>query len=113
MQEMIAYCGITCSECPACLATQRDDAQELERVAEMWSSEDLQVKPEHIVCEGCLPGHTRYALFCSDCQARACAIVRGMQNCAYCDDFPCDKLMVVFQMAPEAKAKLEAIRAGL
>jgi len=110
---MIAYCGITCTECPAYLATQNDDAEELRRVAEMWSSEELQLKPEDILCDGCLSGHTRYALFCSECEARACAIARGLDNCAYCDDYACEKLTRVFEMAPGAKTKLDEIRTGL
>ena len=113
MPEMVAYCGIVCTECPAYLATQDNDAEELKRVAEMWSSEELQLKPEDIVCDGCLPGHARYALFCSDCEARACAMARQLDNCAYCDDYACEKLARIFEMVPDAKTKLDGIRTGL
>lgn len=113
MPEMVAYCGIVCTECPAYLATQDNDADELKRVAEMWSSEELQLKPEDIVCDGCLPGHARYALFCSDCEARACAMARQLDNCAHCDDYACEKLARIFEMVPDAKTKLDGIRTGL
>lgn len=113
MEEMTAYCGITCSECPAFLATRNDDTEGLKRVAEMWSSDDLEIKPDDIICDGCLTGHTRYAVFCSDCAARACAIDKGLENCGHCDDYPCDNLTRVFEMVPEAKAKLDEVRAGL
>jgi hypothetical protein len=114
MKEIIAYCGLTCSECPAFIATQNDDAEELERVAEMWSKEyQSDIKPDDVVCEGCLPGQTRYCSHCSQCEIRACGIVRGVMNCAYCDDYGCDKLTGFFQSVPPAKEKLDSIRSGL
>ncbi len=39
MDEMIAFCGITCSKCPTFLATQNDDSSERKDVAEKWSKE--------------------------------------------------------------------------
>jgi len=113
MEEMVAYCGIVCTECPAYIATQNDDAEELKRVSEMWSNEEWQLKPEAIICDGCLPGHTRYALFCPDCETRSCAIARAVANCAHCDGYACEKLARTFEMVPEAKAKLDEIRGGL
>lgn len=114
MEEMIAYCGITCTECPAYLATQNDDDEERKRVAETWSKQyQADIKIEDIACDGCLLGHTRYFSHCSVCEIRACATGKGMQNCAYCDDFACETLTSFFQLVPEAKATLEAIRAGL
>jgi hypothetical protein len=39
MEPLIAYCGLTCSHCPAYIATQAGDRAELERVAAMWREE--------------------------------------------------------------------------
>lgn len=114
MEEMVAYCGIVCTECPAYIATQNDDMGALKLTAERWSKEyQSDIKPEDIICDGCLPGHTRYCSHCSECEIRACGIVRGVTNCAYCDDYGCEKLTGFFSFAPAAKAKLEEIRASL
>jgi hypothetical protein len=114
VEEIIAYCGIVCTECPAYVATQNDDQEGLKRTAEMWSEQfQSEIKPEDIICDGCLPGHTRYCSHCTECEIRACAIVRGVVNCAHCDGYGCEKLTGFLQYAPEAKAKLEDIRAGL
>lgn len=114
MEEIVAYCGIVCTECPAYIATQNDDAQGLKRTAEKWSKQfQSEIKPEDIICDGCPPGHTRYCSHCAECEIRACAIGMGVLNCAYCDDYGCEKLTSFQQFAPEAKAKLEEIRAGL
>ncbi len=114
MHEMIAYCGLVCTECPGYIATKDDDAGQLERVAKMWSKFfHVDLKPEDVVCDGCLVGHARYSSHCAECQIRACAIARRMVNCAHCDDYGCPTLMAFVQSVPEARAKLEEIRTGL
>jgi hypothetical protein len=114
VEEIIAYCGLTCSECPAFIATQNDDPEELRRVAEMWSKEyQSDITPDDVICDGCLAGHTRYCSHCSECEIRACAIARGIANCAYCDGYACENLTGFFELVPPAKEKLESIRAGL
>ena len=32
MGNIIAYCGLNCSDCPAYIATQKDDIEELKKV---------------------------------------------------------------------------------
>jgi hypothetical protein len=113
MGEMIAYCGIVCSDCPAYVATQSGDTEELKRVAEEWSGEDMQLSPYDLVCDGCLLGHARYALFCSSCETRSCAIAREVENCAHCEEYACDKLARTFEMVPDAKTRLDVIHAAL
>jgi len=44
---------------------------------------------ENVKCDGC-PSDGRVAD--QVCQARPCAQEKGVENCAYCDEFPCDKM---------------------
>ena len=37
MSEMIACCGLVCTQCPAYLATQANDLQKAQQTAAMWS----------------------------------------------------------------------------
>lgn len=114
MERIVAYCGLTCSECPAYLATQNDDDAERERVAKTWSEQyDSDIKPEQINCDGCLPGKDRHFTHCSVCQIRACGVVRGVANCAHCEEYACDKLEGLLQAVPAAKAELDKIRDSL
>jgi hypothetical protein len=48
-----------------------------------------------------------------DCQIRICAIEKGIENCAYCDDYPCEALEKLFATDPGARERLDAIRAAL
>ncbi|MGB9718029.1 MAG: DUF3795 domain-containing protein [Thermoproteota archaeon] len=45
MSKLIAYCGLICSECPAFIATQRDDDAERKRVAELSKEFGGSFKP--------------------------------------------------------------------
>jgi hypothetical protein len=114
MEKMIGHCGIVCSECPTLHATQKDDDKERKQVAETWSKQfGFDLKPEDINCDGCLTDSDRLFGYCKACEVRACSNDKGLENCAHCGDFACDKLDAVFSMAPYAKKTLEKVRATL
>ena len=114
MDEMIAFCGITCTECPAFLATQKDDDNERKKVAEMWSKQfNAKIDPEDINCDGCLSESGRLVSYCRICEIRKCGKEKVVKNCAYCADYACEKLSKFHKEAPDAKNTLEGIRGNL
>jgi hypothetical protein len=122
---MVAFCGVICNDCPAFLATQANDHVALERVLALWSEEftapDITV--EDIICDGCLTPEGRLNGYCQHCAIRPCGMTRGVTNCAYCDEYACDKLerllgicdtqKGVFGYARQARVTLDGIRAEL
>jgi hypothetical protein len=114
MKEMVGFCGIVCNECPAFIATQKDDWEKRKRVAEMWSKEfGAEIRPESINCDGCISKSERLFSHAKVCEIRMCGLERGVKNCAYCEEYPCNKLDKLFKMVPEAKTTLERIRKRL
>jgi hypothetical protein len=112
MGEMIAYCGLECTECPALLATVADDDAKRAEVAAMWSKEfNADIKAEAINCEGCLSEGEVVFSHCHVCEIRKCGMEKGVANCAFCDDYACDKLTEFFAMVPEAQVRLDGLRA--
>ena len=112
MEQIIAYCGLDCGQCPALGATLKDDDAERARVAEMWSKEfGADLKPDDINCDGCLADSDRLFSHCRVCEIRACSRERGLINCAVCDDYGCEKLTKFHDMVPEARENLDRIRA--
>lgn len=110
---MIAYCGLTCAGCPAYQATRDDDDQQRAQVAATWSKlYNADITPESINCDGCKATTGRLFSHCDVCQVRACAVDKGMDTCAACDDYSCQALENILQFAPEARTKLEELRAG-
>lgn len=115
MEQMIAYCGLTCTDCPAYLATRADDRAELERVAAMWREEynAPDITAESVICDGCLADSERKCGHWHECEIRACAMALNVANCAHCADYGCDKIEGFFGFVPDARATLDRVRAGL
>ena len=109
---MIVYCGLNCMECPAYIATQKDDREELEKIAKKWSNEKMSFAAEDIYCDGC-NSEERIFVWCKDCDIRNCCIQKGFENCAYCDDYVCDKLKNTFDADSSTRKNLEEIRKAI
>ncbi|NHJ20940.1 MAG: DUF3795 domain-containing protein [Candidatus Lokiarchaeota archaeon] len=110
--KILSYCGINCAECPAYLATQKNDAEEIKKVANEWSSDAMKFAPEELYCDGCI-NDGKLVSWAPKCDIRICCREKGLENCAYCIDYFCDKLKNTFDKSPSAKENLEEIRQNL
>jgi len=111
MERMIATCGLTCTECPAYIATKNNDSDALEALAKTWSQEyEAELTPEDCTCAGCRSVVGPWMTHCSVCEIRACGAGKGGENCAECADYACEKLVKFFEFVPEAKATLDKLR---
>jgi len=114
MDQMIAFCGLVCTECPAFRATLQDDDQLRADTAAQWSQQfKADIKPGDINCRGCLSDQGEKFSYCRVCAIRACGQERAVTNCAYCDDYGCDKLTGFWTLAPQAQQNLERIKAEI
>ena len=113
--DLISFCGINCSTCPAYTAKRIDDWNLREKTAKEWSSPEYPVKPEEINCDGCIARDKQLISFCNSCQVRQCGLEKDVQNCAHCEDYVCDKLEELWTMfkTNEAKENLVKIRSKL
>ena len=113
---MIAYCGLTCDTCPILLATLETNiskqaemrVQIAEQLARIYKTTS---KPEIISdCDGCKINNGRLFTGCAHCEIRKCAILKNVINCAYCIDYPCEKLEKHYIWDPDSRDRLEEIR---
>ena len=110
---MIAYCGIVCTGCPAYLATQNDDDQLRAETATQWSQMfNTELDPEEINCYGCQSEGQKIIGYAAVCLVRKCGREKGIENCAFCDDYTCAELAKIHDLNSEARRVLEEIRAG-
>jgi len=114
MDRMIAFCGLDCAACEAYQATQSGDEAAKQAVVEKWRTEfnhpDMTLAD--VVCDGC-PGTGRLVPYCHECPIRACAVARGVANCAACEEYEtCEKLNGFLADVMVARENLEAIRVG-
>ena len=87
MQEMISYCGFSCHLC----AARSDDPAVRQKLVDGWrrffGHENYTV--ENVRCDGC---RSDGRLADKTCQVRPCAKEKGIESCACCDEFPCQKI---------------------
>lgn len=111
MNEMVAFCGLLCNECGAFIATRDDDNEKRAEVAQLWSKQySVDIKPEDINCDGCISDSERLFSHCRVCEIRKCGKQKNIENCAYCDEYACEKLEKFFQVVPDAKKRLDEIK---
>ena len=71
-----------------------------------------ETRPEDVGdCDGCKAQTGR--LFCTGCEIRICAVEKGIENCAYCKNYPCELLEKLFTTDLDAKKRLDAIKSSL
>ncbi|MFX1483734.1 MAG: DUF3795 domain-containing protein [Promethearchaeota archaeon] len=113
-ENMLAYCGIDCENCPAHLAWKKDDNNLREKQAKEWGSPDYPLTAADIDCTGCKSGVEPRFKFCGSCSVRSCASARGVKTCAHCDDYGCDVLEGwLAQAGDDLRQKLDNMRAAL
>jgi hypothetical protein len=113
MPEMIAHCGIDCETCPALIATRQNDLELRRKTAVEWSkSFGHEFKPEEINCTGCTSTGSHIGYCETMCEIRKCSRSRQLVNCAFCPDYACPTLEAFQKNVPEARARLEKVRAG-
>lgn len=118
MDEIIAYCGLTCHTCPIYLATREKNPKKKRgmrakiagKINKLYKE---KLKAEDVTdCDGC---KTEERLFSGSqkCEIRKCARDKGIESCAHCSEYPCEKLKKFFATEPDAKARLDMIRSTL
>jgi len=114
--EMIAFCGLVCTTCPIHLATIETDEQkkmEIKRniiyILQQQYGQKRNIE-EITDCDGCLTEGSRIYISCASCTIRECARHKALINCAYCKDYPCEKLNMVFAMEESARTRLNQIK---
>ena len=113
MPEMIACCGIDCDVCPALIATRTNDEALRRKTAVEWSkSFGHDFKPEEVNCTGCTSAGHHIGYCETMCEIRKCARTRQLANCAFCADYGCATLSGFIKNVPEAKARLDKVRAA-
>lgn len=115
---MIAYCGLNCVKCPIYLATKElNRAKRIEMRKDIfeqhgkdWGIKDIK---DIIDCDGCLVEGGRQGTGCKKCQIRKCAREKGIENCAHCSEYACEKLKEFFNFDVDARKRLDAIKDAL
>lgn len=87
MDEMIGYCGYSCHLC----AARSEDPAVRNRLVDGWRRifGHQSYTSENVRCDGC---RCDGRVADKSCEARPCARAKGLESCAWCDEFPCGKM---------------------
>jgi hypothetical protein len=114
MNEKISFCGINCADCEAYIATLNNDDELRRKTAENWSKTyNADIKAENINCLGCTSRTEPTFSHCKVCEFRICGMSKNIANCAYCDEYACEKLAKFHEVVPGIKENLDKIRENL
>jgi hypothetical protein len=74
----------------------------------------MAYEPEDITdCDGCRTEGGRLFSACQNCPIRNCAGQKGLENCAYCSDYACERLEAFYATESTAKTRLDEIRMAM
>jgi hypothetical protein len=114
MDRMLGYCGLDCSCCPIHLATLEADPRkqfsmrtDIARICRERYGLSLEAKDVGD-CDGCRSENL--FVTCSSCQIRQCVRGKHIASCAFCEEYACERLHVIFLEDPVARDRLETIR---
>lgn len=119
MDEMISCCGLDCRGCAIYLATREKNDEKrhkmrVEIAQQIKEHYGEEYKPEDVTdCDGCRTEGGRLFSGSKNCHMRKCAGQKHIENCAYCDEYSCQKLEELFATDPQARKRLDKIRSGL
>ncbi|MFC1540883.1 DUF3795 domain-containing protein [Candidatus Latescibacterota bacterium] len=109
MDDILAKCGCACNRCPTFKNNIRN-SEEREQCSQGWKTWlGISLSPEKLrLCDGCLADDkdkpTRYL----NCIVRRCALRNGIDNCAFCSNFPCSELKHVHEgQSSDYRKKIE------
>lgn len=93
MSEIVARCGFRCDQCMA-FAGNNHSLEDRVKVASAWAKYfGLKISPDKIRCNGCWSEvHAGGDLPEASCGIKGCVIERGMNTCADCFDYPCERI---------------------
>ncbi len=99
MTPILTRCGYRCDLCLAYRPNVEQNPSNQQKLSDGWYKYfGFRIPPEKILCEGCMAENPR--LIDQTCPVRPCVMVKGLENCASCDEFICAKLterLVVFE----------------
>ncbi len=133
MEPILTRCGYRCDLCLAYKPNVVANPSNRQKLSDGWHKYfGFRLPPEEICCDGCMAEDPK--LIDKGCPVRPCVIAKGLDNCARCEQYVCEKLTerlvvyeevkrrvgveipeedyVCFIQAYENKRRLDALRAS-
>jgi hypothetical protein len=91
MRPVLTRCGYRCDLCLAYRPNVEKNPSNQKKLSDGWFKYfGFRIEPEDILCDGCMTQQAQ--LIDQGCPVRPCVLEKGLENCAACDEFICEKL---------------------
>ncbi len=91
MEAIFTRCGYRCDLCLAYRPNVENNPTYQQKLSDGWYQYfGFRIPPEKILCDGCLADNPQ--LIDQSCPVRPCVLAKGLENCAQCDSYGCEKL---------------------
>ena len=99
MQPILTRCGYRCDLCLAYKPNVAKNPSNQRKLSDGWFKYfGFRLTESEISCDGCMSENPK--LIDQSCPVRPCVIEKGLDNCAQCELYVCEKLkqrLVVFE----------------
>ena len=103
MKQILSLCGMRCDLCMAYRPNLEGHPENRQILSDGWHKYfSFRIPPEEIQCDGCFSDGKPTQD--STCEVKPCVTERGLENCAGCEDYICEKLskiLVTFEAIQE------------
>ena len=89
MEEILTLCGYRCDLCRFYTKNIKSEEDRQRVSLEFNRIFGWNIKPEDVECVGCKNEGKQAD---PNCPVRPCALEKGLENCAHCPEFICDRL---------------------
>ncbi len=91
MEPILTRCGYRCDLCLAFKPNIAKHPTDRQKLSDGWYKYfGFRIAPADLCCDGCMSDNPK--LIDTSCPVRPCALERGLDNCAQCEQYMCDKL---------------------
>jgi hypothetical protein len=107
MERVLTRCGYRCDLCLAYKPNIGKNPSNQQKLSDGWFKYfGFRVPAAQICCDGCMADDPK--LIDSGCPVRPCVIERGLDNCAQCEHYVCEKLAERLVIYAEVRARIGA-----
>jgi Protein of unknown function (DUF3795) len=99
-KALVGRCGTFCGSCPIHRAGMDGDEKKIFEL-----SFSTRCTLDMVRCGGC--GTSDRFVLSNNCIFRKCAKGRDLESCSFCNDFPCDTLMGLYEDDTRSKGEAE------
>jgi len=105
MKPILTRCGYRCDLCLAYRPNIEKNPLNQQKLSDGWFKYfGFRIQPENILCDGCMAENAR--LIDQGCPVRPCVLEKGLDNCAACDEYVCEKLKERIVVYEEVKQRV-------